>query len=62
MLFEFLQNNIGSIVVGLVLAAVVIWISVKLVSDKKKGKSNCGCSCSSCPNSSLCHAADKKSE
>ncbi len=62
MLLEFLQNNIGSIVVGFILAAVVIGISVKLISDKKKGKSTCSCGCSTCPNSSLCHAADKKHE
>lgn len=56
MLFEFIQNNIGSIVVGLVLLAILVLAAWRVISDKKQGKCSCGGGCKSCPNSALCHA------
>ena len=35
---EWLASNMGTIVVSLVLAAIVIWDIRKLISDRKKGK------------------------
>ena len=55
-MFEFLQNNIGTIIVGGVLLAVIVFAAWRMIADKKQGKSSCGCGCGSCPNSSLCHA------
>ncbi len=54
-MLNFIIQNIGTIVVLLVLAAVVSLVIYKLCSDKKKGKSSCGCNCGCCPNSQLCH-------
>ena len=48
-------ENISTIIVGLVLAAAVIGIVVKVGKDKKKGKSSCGCGCSHCAMSGHCH-------
>lgn len=45
----------GTIIVGIVLAAAVILIIAKMVKDKKNGKSSCGCNCSCCSNSKICH-------
>ncbi len=62
MLFEFIQNNIGSIAVGLVVAALLALAAWRIIADKKQGKSSCGSSCNSCPNSALCHAKRDNAE
>lgn len=53
---EFIMNNLGTIIVGLIVLALLILVSVKMISDEKKGKSSCGGGCGSCPNAGLCHA------
>ncbi len=54
-MIDFIVNNIGSIVVGLVVLALLLLLTWKLISDKKKGKSSCGGACNCCPNAGLCH-------
>lgn len=54
-MLNFIAQNIGTIVVLLVLSAAVALVIYKMISDKKKGKSSCGCNCGCCPNSQLCH-------
>ena len=45
----------STIVISLILAAIVAAIIVKLVRDKKHGKSiGCGCDCASCPSGGAC--------
>lgn len=58
-MIDFIVNNIGSIVVGALVVAMVAAITAKLVSDKKKGKSSCGGGCKCCPNAGLCHGGKK---
>ena len=50
----------GTIIVVLLLAVIVGLIIRKMVCDKQKGKSSCGCNCGCCPNSSLCHSRAKQ--
>ncbi len=52
---DLIINNIGSIVVGLAVLALLVLLTLKLISDKKKGRSSCGGACTSCPNAGLCH-------
>lgn len=52
---EFLASNMGTILIGAAVAAVVALIIVKMVKDKKKGRSSCGCGCSNCPSAGMCH-------
>lgn len=54
-MIEFIVNNIGSVIVGLAVLALIVLLLWKLISDKRKGKSSCGCGCGSCPNAGLCH-------
>lgn len=62
-IIEFFAANLGTIAVLLILAAILTPIAVKIIKDKKKGASACGCGCSSCPYSGKCHAeANKSSE
>jgi hypothetical protein len=55
----WLMNNLGTIVVGLVVLAIIAAIVVVMIRNKKKGKSTCGCGCSNCPMGGACHSAKK---
>ena len=62
-MISWLQTNIGSIVVVLVLLGVVALIVRRLILDKKAGKHICGGSCGSCgggcqgcPMAGKCHS------
>ena len=56
----WLSDNLGTIIISLILLLVVGLVIYKMISDKRKGKSSCGCGCSNCPSSSFCHSKDKK--
>lgn len=60
-MLEFLSQNLATIIVSLILAAVVVLVVIKMYKDKKAGKSACGCKCSGCPNSSVCHGVKQTS-
>ena len=47
--------NLGTLIVTLALAAIVGLIVFRLIRDKKRGKSSCGCGCADCPMSGSCH-------
>ena len=57
---DFIVNNMGTIVVGVMVLGVLGAIVLKMVSDKKKGKTSCSCGCGSCPNAGNCHSMRKK--
>lgn len=59
-MLEFLTGNLATILVSIILLAVVGLIIRKLVRDRKKGKSTCGCGCKDCPSASLCHPSPEK--
>ena len=52
---DWLMNNLGTIVVGLAVAAVITLIIINYVRKKKRGKSTCGCGCADCPMKNKCH-------
>lgn len=54
-MFGFLMENSSTILVSAVVAAILILILLKIIKDKKKGVSSCGCSCKDCPSSGMCH-------
>ncbi|MBQ1284285.1 MAG: FeoB-associated Cys-rich membrane protein [Acutalibacteraceae bacterium] len=54
-MLDWIINNIGTVVVGALLAAAVAAVIIKLIKDKRAGKSSCGCNCSGCPMSDKCH-------
>lgn len=51
---EFLLENVGTIVVALLLASGIGALLWYIIRDKKPHKS-CGCGCSCCPMNSKCH-------
>lgn len=54
-MLQWLNANWASLIVGIVLLAAIAGIVVKLVRDKRNGKSGCGCNCAGCPGAALCH-------
>lgn len=58
-MLSWLSENLATIIICIVLAAIVALIIVKLIKDKKKGKKSCGCGCSNCPSAGMCHQYDQ---
>ncbi|MFR8003407.1 MAG: FeoB-associated Cys-rich membrane protein [Hydrogeniiclostridium sp.] len=54
-MFDFLAQNWGTIVVGLILLAIVIAVVHNLAHSKRQGKNSCECGCENCAASSMCH-------
>lgn len=54
-MLAFLAENLGTIVVGLGLLLIVALILRKLVKDRRRGKTACGCGCEGCASRGLCH-------
>lgn len=52
-------NNIGTIAVLLILAAIVTFIVIHLKKEKSAGKSSCGCNCAGCALHGKCHSGKK---
>ena len=55
----FLKDNLGTIIVTLLLITMVVAIINKLIQDKRKGVSSCGHNCGSC---AMCGACRKLRE
>ena len=55
-----IKQNIGSILVLLVVATIIALIVVFRIRAKKKGKSSCGCNCSSCAGRFTCHSNNQE--
>ncbi len=53
----WLQNNLSTLIVGVVLLAIVALVCLSMVRNKRKGKSSCGCGCKDCALSGKCHGA-----
>lgn len=58
-MLEFFTQNLGTIIVGIIVLAIILAIILKLRNDKKHGKLSCGCDCENCPNSKNCHGSIK---
>lgn len=56
----YLMQNLGTIVISAVLLAIVVLIVLRLMKNKKVGKSSCGCNCAHCALHGTCHKAAKK--
>lgn len=54
-MIEWITNNIGTIIVGLIVLAIITAVVIGMIRKKKNGKSTCGCGCANCPLSGDCH-------
>ena len=58
-MLHFFISDIGTIIVSLILLIIVGFAVRSLISNKKNGKSSCGCGCANCPSAGICHGAKK---
>lgn len=59
-MLTFLTQHAGEIVVCLVLLLIVTAVILRMVKDRRAGKSSCGCG--SCPNAGACHPKTTQKE
>ena len=59
---KWIIDNCVSLVVLAVVAAVVALIVIKMIRDKKQGKSSCSCGCGGCAMKDSCHAKKQRTE
>lgn len=59
-MFDWIINNIGSIIVLLAVVAIVTLVIAKMIRDKRRGKSSCSCGCGGCAMKDTCHAKEKE--
>ena len=55
-MLQWIGENVGSIIAVIVLAVLLGAIIVKMINDKKSGKSGCGCGCEHCAMKDSCHS------
>ena len=56
-MLEWFTENLGTIIVSILLILAVAGIILSMVKDKKQGKSSCGGNCAHCK---MCAAAGKQ--
>lgn len=61
-MFSWISANAGNIIAIVILAAIVAAIVINLIKQKKRGKSSCGCGCSTCPMGGSCHGNSRDSK
>ena len=54
-MFEFIVQNLSTIIVGIIVLGIFAAVVVKLIKDHKNHKTSCGCGCDGCPSSDICH-------
>jgi len=54
-MINFLTQNLGTIIVCGILLFIVYAIIAQQIKNKRNGKTSCGCGCSSCAMSDICH-------
>lgn len=59
-MFNWFLNNIGTIAVFAILAAIVVFIILHMRKDRCAGKSSCGANCAHCAMHGTCHNAQKR--
>ncbi len=53
-MIQWFSENLATIVVAVIVFAVLALVVVKMIRDKKRGKSGCSCGCGGCPHASAC--------
>ena len=51
----WLSENIGTIIVGIIVFLMLAAIIRSMIKDRKAGKGSCGCGCEGCAMRDTCH-------
>jgi hypothetical protein len=62
MLLPFLKANIGTILIIAALVCIVGLIIARMIINRRRGRSSCGCGCSGCAMRDLCHESKSKKD
>ena len=54
-MLKMITDNLGTIIVSLILILIVAAIIAGMVKKRKQGKSTCGCGCANCAMKGMCH-------
>lgn len=54
-MFKFISDNLATIIAAVVVFSLVGAAVWKLIRDKRRRKSLCGCGCAGCPLANTCH-------
>ena len=54
-MLDWIRSNAGTIIVTMILALAVVLIIIKMVKDKKQGRTSCGHNCAHCTMAGACH-------
>lgn len=55
-MLQWICSNIGTILIGGMLLAVIGLVVRSLLRQKRQGKTSCGCNCAHCAMHGSCHA------
>lgn len=58
-MISWLAANAATIVISAILILLVVAVIVKLMRDKRNGRTSCGCGCSNCAMQGTCHQNKK---
>lgn len=61
-IFDFLSQNLGTILVLILLTAIVAAVVIKMIKDKRSGKSGCSCGCEVCAMAQSCGKRQKSND
>ena len=54
-MLTWLNENLGTIIITLVLIAIVSVIIARMIKNSKQGGASCGCGCEHCAMKGRCH-------
>lgn len=61
-MLSWLAANAATIIISVILAVLVIAVIVKMIRDKRNGRTSCSCGCSNCAMQGTCHQKKNLSE
>jgi len=53
---DWITQNLSTLLIALGVLCVCVAIVLKMIRDKKNGKSSCSCGCSGCAMKDSCHS------
>lgn len=57
---DLIYDNIATVIIGIAVISGIVLLIVKLIKDKKNGKTSCSCGCANCAMKDICHSTDAK--
>ena len=61
-MIAWLQANLSTILVGLVLFCLLGLVVFRMIRQRQRGETSCGCGCANCAMKDACHTAKESKE